>query len=404
VRSRWLYLLLSPVGLLLLSAFRLIIIARFNTTTAITVATSGGYVNTIVGSIIPLIPLLVPYLAIVLLISRYYVLSAIAFAFAIFITPSQLRLPVTEHFARIDESELITRLSSDKLTTFIIAAVIVLAVWALTRSFVEAISALAIAATTAALLYIAVTFPSGLTGHLRSAVVTESRMISFARANPHWALVVLVTFAIIVAFTARAGESWPARVITVLISVAVAIVLFPYIYNFYPLPTHRSYYVNVLETPWLPAEELGLKSGLIYTGYVLSTDDDWFVVLLDTTRRVAYIPASEVAFRTICQPRDASPADLGAPLIRVFYTKPPHVAACPAREATPARMFVVSHGQSLDRISSLLRVPPQQIIATTNAYYHGRESDALRTYEQRGDWAARTPPGQYFWYYPSAIR
>jgi hypothetical protein len=385
----------------MLSAFRLIVISHFNTTTAITVATSGGYVNTIIGSVIPLIPVLVPYLAIVLLISRYYLVSAITFAFAIFITPTPLLLPVTEHFYKLDKSELLSRFSGDRWTTLILALVIVVVVWACTGSAVEAIGALAICAITAALVFIAVSFPSDLPGPLHGAAATESRI--FANANPAVLWLVVLIFAIIVAFTAREDPGVALRLLTIVVSVVAAIALFPYIYNLYPLPSHRSYYVNVLETPWLPAEELGLKSGLIYTGYVLSTDNGWFVVLLNTTRRIAYIPAGEVVFRTTCQPQSAGPAELGAPLVPIFYARPPDVAACPAREASPARKFVISHGQSLDHLSSELHLSAQQVIATTNAYYGDGESAALQAYEQARDWAAPTPAGQYFWYYSSAI-
>ena len=49
-------LILSPVGLLLISAGRLIIVSNFNTTTAVTIASSGGFVNTLLGTVIPLVP------------------------------------------------------------------------------------------------------------------------------------------------------------------------------------------------------------------------------------------------------------------------------------------------------------------------------------------------------------
>lgn len=53
-------LLLSPLGLVLISAGRLLIISDFNTTTATAIASSTGYVNTLLGSLIPLVPVLFP--------------------------------------------------------------------------------------------------------------------------------------------------------------------------------------------------------------------------------------------------------------------------------------------------------------------------------------------------------
>ena len=54
-------LLVTPVGLALISAVRLLIISNYNVTTAVTVAESGGYINTFLGSLIPLVPVLMPY-------------------------------------------------------------------------------------------------------------------------------------------------------------------------------------------------------------------------------------------------------------------------------------------------------------------------------------------------------
>jgi hypothetical protein len=91
---RSIILLLSPVGLLLISVTRLMIIADYNTTTAVTIASSGGYINTLLGTAIPLIPILLPYFAILLLLFRRFILSALAFGASILITPTRLA-PIT---------------------------------------------------------------------------------------------------------------------------------------------------------------------------------------------------------------------------------------------------------------------------------------------------------------------
>jgi len=83
-------LLLSPVGLLLISVTRLMIVADYNATTATTIASSGGYVNTILGTVIPLVPLFLPYLAILLLIFRRFILGFMTFGAALLISPTRL--------------------------------------------------------------------------------------------------------------------------------------------------------------------------------------------------------------------------------------------------------------------------------------------------------------------------
>ena len=66
-RSATLALLLSPVGLLLISATRLLIVSYYNPATALAILSSGGYINTLLGTIMPMVPIFMPYLALVLL-------------------------------------------------------------------------------------------------------------------------------------------------------------------------------------------------------------------------------------------------------------------------------------------------------------------------------------------------
>lgn len=80
-------LLVTPVGLALISAVRLLIVCNYNATTATTVAESGGYVNTFLGSLIPLVPAFMPYLALICLASRRFILAALAVAATVLISP-----------------------------------------------------------------------------------------------------------------------------------------------------------------------------------------------------------------------------------------------------------------------------------------------------------------------------
>lgn len=66
---------------------------------------------------------------------------------------------------------------------------------------------------------------------------------------------------------------------------------------------------ETLRRPWLPAEVIELKSGERHVGYILSTDREWHTVLNDGTRNVSYIRISDVADRTVCRagtPADAT--------------------------------------------------------------------------------------------------
>lgn len=91
-RSATVALLLSPVGLILVSVIRLLLIADYNTTTAMAIASSDGYVNTLFGSVIPIIPLLLPYIAMVLLFSGRVILGLLAALAAALISPTTITL------------------------------------------------------------------------------------------------------------------------------------------------------------------------------------------------------------------------------------------------------------------------------------------------------------------------
>jgi hypothetical protein len=90
-RSTTIALLLSPVGILLISITRLLIISNYNAATASTIVSSGGYVNTLLGTLIPVVPLLMPYFALILLFSDLAGLAVLALVAAAFTSPSAMR-------------------------------------------------------------------------------------------------------------------------------------------------------------------------------------------------------------------------------------------------------------------------------------------------------------------------
>jgi hypothetical protein len=90
-RSTTIALLLSPFGILFIAVVRLLIISNYNTTTALAIASSGGYVNTLLGSVIPMLPVLMPYLALVFLFFNRVILGALSLAAAALTSPAAIR-------------------------------------------------------------------------------------------------------------------------------------------------------------------------------------------------------------------------------------------------------------------------------------------------------------------------
>jgi hypothetical protein len=89
-RSATIALLVSPIGVLFLSAARLLIIADYNPTTASAIASSGGYVNTLLGTILPLVPLAMPYIALLLLFFNRVIPGLLALLATALISPTAM--------------------------------------------------------------------------------------------------------------------------------------------------------------------------------------------------------------------------------------------------------------------------------------------------------------------------
>jgi hypothetical protein len=413
--------LLSPVGILLIAAGRLIVVSDYSTTTAVTIASSGGFVNTLLGSVIPLVPIFMPYIALLLLLFRRFLLSLLAFTFAIFITPAPISLAATLNLAKQDWDVLVAEVSGERLAAIVIILIVVSLLWVYNRSFVEAISAIVVIVVAIVIMYSApnVTPTSPfqlsvasareyeLTGRFTSAV-SPDRLITITFALAVVFTVVFLTYRIYLLYYGDDSPTGAVAIFAPLLSVVAAVIatiaLFPYVYNIYPIPQHGSYYAEVAHQMWLPAEELALTSGRIYTGYVLAADNDWFTVLLAAKRSIVYLPTDDILTRSVCQPQMTNEPRQYPPLDRQLYNAPPRIPTC-ARDISTPIASVLSHGESLKMISSLTHVHPWRIISITNAHEHEQLSAALHSYESVHNWTAPTPIGQRFWYFcPSTLR
>lgn len=390
MESKSIALILSPLGLILIGATRLFIISDYNTTTAITIASSGGYVSTLLGSVIPLLPVFMPYVALILLLFRQFLLSIIAFVFALFITPTRLTLPAIVPIVNTEKQQMLSQVSANLVIIALIALPILVILADYTNDMFETLSGFVIVLTAFALFFVAWTARLSTPVSLSLAGNGEHRIIALTSGHP-----LIVTLIAAVPFFLVSIYRNAAAVLTSVMAVLAAIVLFPYIYNIFPVPRHQNYYAQVLHELWLPPEKITLKSDYIYYGYVLSTDIDWFNVLLLNSRKIVYLHTEEIAHRAVCQAGQEDQSYPYPPLIRIFYTKPPHIPSC-----TPMISSIRSHGESLNAISSAVHVSPRQLISTTNAYQRQRLSEELREYERCAHWNAPTPVGQHFWYYP----
>jgi hypothetical protein len=89
-------LLLSPVGILIIAAARLLIIANYHMNSALAILSSAGYVNTLLGTVFPLIPAFLPYLGLVLLYLNRVIASCLAFLATVLISPAAMSRASTQ--------------------------------------------------------------------------------------------------------------------------------------------------------------------------------------------------------------------------------------------------------------------------------------------------------------------
>jgi hypothetical protein len=95
-------LILSPTGLLLIAVTRLLIISNYNQVTALAIVSSGGYVNSLLGTIIPLTPIFMPYIALAFLFFRRVIPGILAFTAAALISPTKASRTAALHLLRSD--------------------------------------------------------------------------------------------------------------------------------------------------------------------------------------------------------------------------------------------------------------------------------------------------------------
>ncbi|WP_156935003.1 hypothetical protein [Pseudonocardia spinosispora] len=108
---------------------------------------------------------------------------------------------------------------------------------------------------------------------------------------------------------------------------AVAVASTSFIQHTYRVPFDFSQASEMLRRPWVPVEEVHLRSSGSRVGYTIGTKDGWFVMLLEHDRSVEYILSTDVATRKVCTPRSSQPQ---LPLLPLQGAVPHTSRACTA--------------------------------------------------------------------------
>jgi hypothetical protein len=233
-------LLVSPLGLIFIAVTRLLLISNYNISTALAVASSGGYVNTLLGSVLPVIPILLPYLALVLLFFNRLILGALSLIATAIITPTALG----------GKTLALHQVGAD------------------------------------AGLFVIIVVPA-----IVAVTLVVALLLVMFKVIPKLVAVLLPVLALIVA----------ARTLPRSVAVFTCLLLIPAVFSLYPLPSKNSYYSGLVRQPWLSDELITLASGHTIDGYIVSEDQDWVTVLNDQDRRIYYYPPDQIKQRQACQ-------------------------------------------------------------------------------------------------------
>jgi hypothetical protein len=263
-------LIVSPIGLLVISAMRLLVVSDYNTTTATAIASSGGYVNTLLGTVIPLVPIFLPYLALLLLLFRKIILSLLTFGAAALVSPTRLAPAASLRALKDDAHGFVTLTLHHSIEVILIAC-----------------SLFVIALVTQA--------PTSVDPATRRQAI---RTLLIARES----IRDLADELGIQEKTLKGWISGPNISFSgIIVAVIATALLLPYISYVYPVPRAFTYYQALMSQPWVPAERINLGAAGSVVGYPLSIDNGWMAFLSAQSRTIEYIPADEVVGRLVCQ-------------------------------------------------------------------------------------------------------
>jgi hypothetical protein len=285
----------------------------------------------LLGSVIPLVPVSLPYLALVLLAFKRLVLSALTVAAALFISPAEVTFPkfivspISQRVAKEDWHRFAAdHPAQTALTGLILLAAALFAAWQWDSDVREDVvsdvdkTPQIRRPVSRWLPQIPVPMESG-DDEQNLDPLPDPDVTKIARKHK---------------VTVRAVERWAngrvwlrTRTLGMIIVLLIPSVF--YLAYLYPFPRSKAYYEATFRTPWLPAETISLRSGGKVVGYILTSDSNWVVILTDNSRTIRYVAAGDVVARVIC---DASHqtvlATASRPLFPLLKPAPSSVVPC----------------------------------------------------------------------------
>ncbi len=346
-------LILSPVVVLFAAAARLLIISNYDTTTATTIASSGGAVGTLLGTVVPLVPPFLPAIVVFFIIFRRWGLALLTALFTALVSPMYIEsvkdgLSIAADSGRGAWREIIAvfpGLQGIVHIVWIILGWIVGVLGYILVQFARFLRGPRIELDSRGPWPALYEWSHGLLpvwnhwqGMIRVAVICTLATLLWALYAPPWSYILKSSLPPREVSESERVIDGVARLISAavwLLGIAIYSVCVAAACGFFVLYVQNAYHVSfdkkgiseIVRRPWLPAEEITLSSGDTLVGYTLSSSVGWQVVLMEPTRTIRYLRATEVTGRKVCHmttPTKPSPS----PLIKFDGVVPGGVPLC----------------------------------------------------------------------------
>jgi hypothetical protein len=322
---------------------RLLIVANYNSDTAVTMIRVGGSLDTVLGSVVPLLPVLLPSLTLALLVFRERYAAIVAAVCSLLVA---IVSPDYRSWSGIPER------ATDRFLWVFLWFARVVPDWAsrwlyglndklqphLPKGFREHLSSTA------------------LQGHHRARSLSQLLSV-----EPLFVTILIVAFILVIAEVSidvvkgeirlpdgsvyRQGGWFEnkflnlglklARIPRAIGAVVIVGIAFSLAASIYPIPPSDSgIWMQSLRRVWQPPERLSFGSGRQQVAYPLGIKDGWQVLLVERDRSILYVKPAEITARAVC---DLGFHKRGSPFWGSSDVRPTSYPSCFPRSASEGK-------------------------------------------------------------------
>lgn len=102
-----------------------------------------------------------------------------------------------------------------------------------------------------------------------------------------------------------------------------------FVQTVYRVPFDGTTVSEIVRRPWLPIEKIDAKPAETYVGYIVATEGGWHTVLKDSDRTILYIRRGDISSRQVCR-AGPPPLMVPPPLYQLGTRNPPDLyPQCP---------------------------------------------------------------------------